>query len=1346
MSRVVKRRLYIVLAFVLSVIMVFAVIPSMPKGTQRVSAASSYGVYFLPGKDSDNGWNNQYIKDNGLNIYVYTFNDGKFRKMTEVTTDVYSVDTVSKPTGMIFIMNSIPDWPNDNWMRTADVTNIVSSGTCYYLNGNDQTGKKTVDIDNGFRIPNAVHGGNKRIYFDATFSKLTYSNDIGNYQVKDVSGTSIPSPGGNVYYYATNASRNQSWSGQMTQVGTSDLWYVDVDPAQQTRIRFTAWPNPRNEDSSVCGNGTGMVDIPYNVYSEPTFYADTGDPVVYTGGNRGGYWGNKGDIRNAEAGKNKDVVQIENGDFVPDDDIFYVNSTFYDYYSDYELNGNNRVDYTLDGKAKEFPSFRNWNTFRQLAQAMSDYYRANGVPATNTIYTGHYQPTVSVGEDGDPWGFQFKDIADTLKLLGWDENNKAFQANNNSCKSLDSNDNYQQANFYKYATQNILSNKLDANDVPVMYGTNDTELPHFNESFLTGQNSKNAVLGEVYHNVAFPFTKVYRDDDNDPNKSGLYYWSFDSAATTLKLKKNTDSSINNDYYLDTISMATVTDSNGLVTEASRSGSAAVMNDDRKKTQDERSGSGWSKNLVSSGSTNQIDLGDYPSNNYGFFPLNSSRANNSCAATYNYGFGTKLEFDFNLTSDGNINTGRAKEPITFTFSGDDDIWVFIDGKLVLDMGGDHGRTSGCINFSKDTSYQYNYSYKKDKSEDIASSSNTVGAGRVLVSEVKKSANNSSQYSNLNKNSDAVTTSMWDALGITTDEEKNSFYKSTHTLTFYYMERGMWESNMRIQFNFPMNDVLEIAKEVDTENVNTLFKNFFNEVSADFQIKNMVTHYGTQNSRVDMGRFVSQSEIRDYSSAAGTSLKPAADAKYLLNGDDTQLFGLTDEGKLLGLKNNDSASFVTEFRRGSYISIEELLDDAEKQLYTTAWSVYENGQPVNGYDSTGSKTVIGSQNSPLEGRGDPETGRGYAITDNRIEKKDNKSGGNYNQYNVEQRPEGSSIVFRSFSKPDSLANIELKTLFTNTVNTGSLVVTKAQAAGSESLNGEYSFTVTFYNIGGKGLAYSGNSNVVQEFKLNADGEWRLDGIPVGTEFSITEAEPQDGSVFDSVTSSDRTSTVSAAAARTITGAIGFDPEKDNKGEEETVTFINKKQKEVISITITKKWDNVNGVDLPSNVSFQLQRRTAAAANWTPVEDYTKFTVDPRSDKVTTTRTGTDIVNWKMDINGLDKYSDAANTSLYTYRIVEYSVYDGSPLVYDGNNYSPNYVVSYSSKDGVSADADTPALTVTNTYSAIVMPETGASPLVNFAVIGMSAVGIAFIALVIYKRKLQTANVNANKRGGR
>ena len=94
MSRVVKRRLYIVLAFVLSVIMVFAVIPSMPKGTQKVSAASSYGVYFVPGKDSDNGWNNKYIKDNGLNIYVYTFNDGKFRKMTEVTADVSGMFTV----------------------------------------------------------------------------------------------------------------------------------------------------------------------------------------------------------------------------------------------------------------------------------------------------------------------------------------------------------------------------------------------------------------------------------------------------------------------------------------------------------------------------------------------------------------------------------------------------------------------------------------------------------------------------------------------------------------------------------------------------------------------------------------------------------------------------------------------------------------------------------------------------------------------------------------------------------------------------------------------------------------------------------------------------------------------------------------------------------------------------------------------------------------------------------------------------------------------------------------------------------------------------------------------------
>ena len=88
----------------------------------------------------------------------------------------------------------------------------------------------------------------------------------------------------------------------------------------------------------------------------PCFYADAGDTVVYNGGQRDGYWDEVYTIRNAEAKKSskdevKDVVDIAKDTFTRASDTLYVNSTFYDYYTDYELNGNNRDSYSAGGYA-----------------------------------------------------------------------------------------------------------------------------------------------------------------------------------------------------------------------------------------------------------------------------------------------------------------------------------------------------------------------------------------------------------------------------------------------------------------------------------------------------------------------------------------------------------------------------------------------------------------------------------------------------------------------------------------------------------------------------------------------------------------------------------------------------------------------------------------------------------------------------------------------------------------------------------------------------------------------------------------------------------------------------------
>ncbi len=1531
MTKKIHKRVMIAVAFLLSLVVLLTAFPIRYQESMKANAAGSgsFHIYFRPGKDTSKGWANDYVHSQGYKIYVYVYGSSGLAEMDETEDGLYHYAVASKPSGIIFVLNTAPAWVGndtnvyhtDNWRRTNAITSLGNNNTIYYINGNDNTSKrKTTGTDGTYTVYQPISGSTtKRVYFDATLSKLSYRKDTGNYSVLNTVANSMPDPDGKLYYYVTDASGNNNYAGEMIREGTSDLYYVDINPAVQQRIRFTAWCQPNSENKAGSGCGTDMHSIPTDL-ENPTFYADTGDASVYESGNRGGYWAEKGTLRNAESYKNGNIVPLTSGTMTQTDDILYLNSTFYDYYTDYELNGNNRKDYPVANLTGGLASYRHWVPFRQFAQATSDYYSLpiNSVDAKNTIYTGHYQPTV------DDWGYPFSGIASTLGLRGWDANAQSFQVNNNSCKTMDSNTTAAQAIYYRYATQNILNPTLpsDGNGgygAPYLYNSS-VVLPQFNEEFLTGTNSKNTVLGEVYHNVAFPFTKVDRDDN------GVYYWSFDSAATTLKMKTNQDTGSKYNFFLDTVSQATITDSQGKQTEASRAAAEKIEND-RVETQKDRDSSSWSKNLISAGTTKNADQGDYPSNKYGFFPLNDTSVSGSSSTPagqkYNYGFGTKIEFEFGLTSDGNVKDRDGnKVPITFNFSGDDDIWVYIDGKLVLDMGGDHGRTSGCINFSRANSYDYYYSYKVDGTDNIQICHSNVGGQKTMVSEVKHSANFGTTYSNLDKVDNPTTNSLMSALGLTTTDQINEFYSTEHTLTFYYMERGMWESNMRMQFNFPDHDILQIDKEVDTttNHVAQDFVDFFSDAPYYFKIQNLVTHYGPQQGTegeiqsvtfakdftgtlapetdsnvferaadplngsnwtakylahyvnenrsytdkrcgtftsdsgstvnvegktyltfraysdsgisskliyvkltdssgnsidgrltdqpftagswntlkfdmpaitggftpsalasvsveydstgnntyeqptiyfddfvfksnavtADVGFVINQSDIKDYGSAYGDdgtpgtdpALKPASNAHYSYASDPTKTYAMESDGTL-AIKKGETIRFSDQFRRGSYLSLTEQLTPAQQQLYTVQWTISEKDEPVLSYQD-GTK-VTGASSTALEGVG-------LSITDNRVEQKDEHSGGSINDYVAAARPTGESIVFRSYENPDAAVSIDLKATFTNIVNTNSLKVTKNKA-GDDDLTGSYTFYVVFSDVGGIGLTNSqGESTVVKgPYSLGQTEYIEFSGIPVNTTYTIHEVIPTDGSSLDSVlvnnTAKDFTTNTlrignTTLNTKSVTGVIPVAGVDTSTAPD--VVFRNK-LKETISLSVTKKWSNVRSATVPDTVYLQLQCSATPndASSWMVVSGYNKFALSLTASDSHTGTVGTDNeITWTKTISGLDKY--ASGTTPYYYRLKEYAS-DGTTLLDHNGSFNVNYSVTYNNPVVSTAAENNRKLTATNTYSAIVMPETGVIPLVDFRVIGVSAVGLAVIALLIYKRKLQLAAVtNDEKRG--
>lgn len=693
-----------------------------------------------------------------------------------------------------------------------------SEGQCYCYMYND--------------IEDATWGrpGATRIYYDATFSKMALNGDTDDF--------SIPKANNNkeTIYYRIKGDGVESESGTLVKDGTNEnLYYIDI-PQGYRSIIFSG--DAINGDKETKGNGVSTEWLPIPTDDKNCFYADTNDDAVYKDTTRGGYWAPKGTLRDAEKGKDTGtkVVDIKSAPFTEEANTKYVTSTLYDYYTDYELNGKNRDKYDNDNTVNQ----RHWVPFRQFDQAISDYYQSyvdknTGKPIIYPIYTGHFQPS--------DWDKRFADIASTLNLYGWSSYNIFIAANNSN---FDIGDTKEKKN--SYAFQGIVADKRDSDGDIVMNGTTLKE-PHFNEKFLTGQNSKNAKLGEVYHNVEFPFTQeeVFIEPAQTPNGpqkgEGVKYWWFDSKETSLYLRKDTNS---DQLYLGN-------DSPGVTTAGYKSEA--------------------SHNVDSASSPDNV------STPYGFFPFNETTTSKS-AVRYNYGYGAKLEIPFTLTSTGTVKDDYNNEiPIRFYFSGDDDVWVFIDDQLVLDIGGAHARVSGVLEFDQ-----------RDNKK------NTVTS---YVSRVKNSKTGNYGAENCDEHNHTTATSIT-YLGTTETYYKNASVSipnlstGKHTLTMYYMERGMWESNMAVAFNFPDNNELQVQKEVDLNKVDPDFKNCFkNQKIFNFTIQNQATHYG---EKVAAGS--DTSGTKEVNFADCDEIKPATDStegEYIFKLDTNPEQGSGPEGE-------------------------------------------------------------------------------------------------------------------------------------------------------------------------------------------------------------------------------------------------------------------------------------------------------------------------------------------------------------------------------------------------------------------------------------------------------------------
>ena len=1024
--------------------------------------------------------------------------------------------------------------------------------------------------------PNAT-----RIYFDATFSDMSYSGDSG---AKTPDG--MPGKNGELYYILTGSDQ-ETLKGKMTRLEDSTesrhLWYVNA-PEGYTSVQFSDTATPPTSSDI---NGRATDTLTWGNLEEPCFYADTGDDITYVGGYRGGYWGEKSAIRDVESGKNAEIVKLDTGTFTPQNDVKYIDSTLYDYYSDYELNGKTRKE----NDYQDTRTHRAFVEFEQFNRALSDYYKDYAASPTGKkvqypLYTGHFQPDHIDNA-------HFSDIAANLALYGWgNQSNETknlywtFMAVNNA--NVDVNCHTNNNNGLDSSTfQGLVSDTRDGNHNPTLYGTDLAE-PHFNEAFLTGENSAKAVLGKVYKDVAFPFKQrnIFKGTNGDAKEDIAQYWYYDSNETSLYLKKDTNEK--DGYYLDSV------------------------------TGDEKNGS------------RNLNTGSSPTGTYGFFPFNQYAG--SHVNQYNYGYGAKLQFDFTLTEDGQVVVGdengeEKKVPIKFFFSGDDDVWVFIDDQLVLDVGGARAKAEGLLEFGKDESGE----------------NNTVTS---YVSNIKDS--NNKNYTKLNSPKNVTFNGTNYQFTWKSKENKQmTLTKNTkHTLTMYYMERGMWESNMAVAFNFPDHNELQVEKQVDADGVREKLQPYFTNSTRQFTvgIKNWATHYAALNPTATtdagggsgIGFTTKQYTIPDYGSVEAKGLVNADGAQYTTSKDE-KTYTVGKDGTFT-LQNGETVTFADQFRRGSYISLQEDLQEAaDKKLYAPTWEIYENGKLVK--ESKGDTTVeVPGDVQIMKGDGTtPDDGRKEKYKDGNDEdgKQINNTG-----YTKNEKPDEKSIVFRSYSNPESTDQFtKLKVKFINKVKTGSLSITKQVPEDEQATLGDktYTFTVQYSNIGGMHL--EGNTEVTETVDVKVGIPVTLDKIPIGTKVTITEETPKN-QYIKSITVNGKSVDGKEASDTIVADTTG----KDGKTIPSVqVVFTNTAHKP-ITIDVEKTWKNAKG-DLPESIRIKLQRRHANSTNedWEDVQD-TEVAL-----------TKDDAGTWTHTFPGMDA-CDISDNTYYVYRVVELNEEDG------------------------------------------------------------------------------------------
>ena len=778
-----------------------------------------------------------------------------------------------------------------------------------------------------------------------------------------------------VFAYTKNSSGTEgngaSPGMEMTRVGTSSIYKVEV-PSGMDTIIFTGSGGANNSGATItCNNQTIGNSLPgdttYNEYKATKADATTGT------------WSKHVDRNN--------VYTVTPGTSVTDNNSLYykgLKATLYDYYTDGEYNNGNPnwiggIQNHTSGQSHDAEySLPNgdeykWNPYKTFNAALSQY--ASDKSITYPLYFGN----LNVKDAGEGY-LEYIARENSSVYKNW-----SYKINNSTMLSP--------------GTSSITGLAADTeSNSTITHSGGTVPMAMFDEDWLSKENSTGNPLATILNSTGFPVRKetaklLYLD----LSSSAANTWESGSAvmvanfhntsSDTTSGKRVRMTSLGNHKYsvavpsgYTQVEWLRMDPSEDLSATAWGHKDAGAFSTDNMYTVSNY-GTNWGTDVTGSWSTDSTLTPNYTYYEYdstngkdnayiqkvntnaktatieysetdkvyssgilvdgtrtgsqaGFFPFDNMTNSSDTAINVNtgsstqakdLGFGMKLEIPFSLNENGTVDGTASGIAQTFNFSGDDDLWVYVDGHLVLDLGGAHNKSEGSINF---------------KDRIATSTTKKVDAATAAAS----TDNNATLTATETYSNDFSSASWFD-----TNPE------TMHTMTLYYMERGMYDSNLRFDFSFhAVKNLYTTEKKIRTSGTEQV------KINSGFY-----THYQDANAGINtdyingkMTKFEKSYQDEQFNfdhkvlSDGTTYAYPDKNLKYSnvhtswsTTGESktttakTYTYG-TDQSLSYGLTNDDKEQFNGQFDTGTHFQITETAAQGNKYKYTPKLTVYDD----------------------------------------------------------------------------------------------------------------------------------------------------------------------------------------------------------------------------------------------------------------------------------------------------------------------------------------------------------------------------------------------------------------------